>query len=270
MISFPGCKINLGLQVLGKRSDGYHDITSVLYPVGINDILEIIPLEKDEKTIFTSSGLPIPGLISDNLCLKAYHLIKSTHTLPPVHIHLHKCIPMGGGLGGGSSNGAETIHLLNDLFELGINTKDKKKLAEKLGSDCPFFIENNPQLATGTGTTLTSIDLDLSGYFLVLLNNGIHVSTKEAYTGVNLNQKQPDLKAIVQRDVSEWNKLLINGFEQHIFELHPSLPKIKKALYAKGALYASMTGSGSTMYGLFKEEPSIDTPTNGFLKIIQL
>lgn len=270
MISFPGCKINLGLQVLSKRSDDYHDIASVMYPVGINDILEIIPLEKSEKTVFTSSGLTIPGSSSDNLCVKAYDLIKTTYDLPPVHIHLHKCIPMGGGLGGGSSNGAETIHLLNDLFELGMSNGNKRKFAEKLGSDCPFFIEKKPQLAEGTGTTLTPIDLNLSGYFLVLLNNGIHVSTKEAYSGVHLNKKQPDLKTIVQRDISEWKDLLVNGFEQHIFELYPSLPKIKKEFYDNGAVYASMTGSGSTMYGLFKDAPNFEPPANGFLKILKL
>lgn len=270
MISFPGCKINLGLQVIAKRSDGYHDIASVMYPVPINDILEIVPLEKDNNTIFTTSGLSIPGSTDDNLCLKAYNLLKEKFQLPPVHIHLHKCIPMGGGLGGGSSDGAEMIKLLNKLFELKIGIDDQKKFAEKLGSDCPFFIENIPQYASGTGTTLTPIDINLKGYYLVLLNIGIHVSTKEAYSGVSLNQKTQDLRELLKRDVTAWRNQLTNDFEISVFKRTPQLEEIKSNLYNQGALYASMTGSGSTMYGIFKEAPNLKSPENGFLKVIKL
>lgn len=270
MISFPGCKINLGLQIINKRSDGYHDIASIMYPVKINDILEITSLKSYEKTKFTTSGLPIPGLDDDNLCLKAYRLLNVKYHLPPVHIHLHKCIPMGGGLGGGSSNGAETIKLLDQLFDLGISIDDKKKFAAKLGSDCPFFIENSPQYATGTGTTLTPIDLDLSGLYLALLNVGIHVSTKEAYSGVLLNDASQDLRDIIKMNASEWKDQLINDFEQTVFKSYPNLEEIKSDLYSKGAIYASMTGSGSTMYGVFNEAPKLISPENGFLKVIKL
>ena len=270
MISFPGCKINLGLQIIARRSDGYHDITSIMYPLKINDILEIVTLKKDEKTKFTSSGLLIPGSEDDNLCLKAYNLLNKKYNLPSVHIHLHKCIPMGGGLGGGSSNGAETINLLNKIFDLGITINDKKKFAAELGSDCPFFIENTPQFATGTGTALTLIDLDLSGYYLILLNVGIHVSTKEAYSGVHLNETPRNLREIIKKDISEWKNHLYNDFEKSVFKLHPSLEQIKSDLYSKGAIYASMTGSGSTLYGVFKEAPCLITPEYGFLKVIKL
>lgn len=270
MISFPGCKINLGLQVIAKRSDGYHDIASVMYPVPIRDILEIVPLEKDDKTIFTTSGLSIPGSTDDNLCLKAYKLLKERFQLPPVHIHLHKCIPMGGGLGGGSSDGAEMIKLLNQLFVLNIGTDDQKKFAEKLGSDCPFFIENIPQFASGTGTTLTPIELYLKGYYLILLNVGIHVSTKDAYTGVVINHNTRDLKECIKKDISEWKNELRNDFEMNVFKQYPNLEEIKSSLYKQGALYASMTGSGSTMFGIFNEVPKLISPENGFLKVIKL
>lgn len=270
MISFPGCKINLGLQIINKRSDGYHNITSVMYPVPIRDILEIVPLEKADKTIFTSSGLHIPGSEDENLCLKAYYLLKNKYNIPNVHIHLHKCIPMGGGLGGGSSDGAETIKLLNKLFELNISIEDQKKIASKLGSDCPFFIENIPQFATGTGTTLTPIELDLKGYHLVLLNVGIHVSTKEAYTDVVLNQNTQDLKECIKKDITEWKNELSNDFEMNVFKQYPNLNEIKSSLYKQGALFASMTGSGSTMYGVFNEAPKLISPENGFLKVIKL
>ena len=269
MISFPGCKINLGLQVIAKRSDGYHDIASVMYPVPIRDILEIVPLKKTDETIFTTSGLTIPGSDRDNLCLKAFNLLKDIFQLPPVHIHLHKCIPMGGGLGGGSSDGAEMIKLLNQLFELKIGIDDQKKFAEKLGSDCPFFIENSPQYATGTGTTLTPIDINLKGYYLVLLNIGIHVSTKEAYSGISLNKKTQDLRELLKRDVTTWRNQLTNDFEISVFKRNPQLEEIKSNLYNQGALYASMTGSGSTMFGIFKEAPNLKSPENGFLRVIQ-
>lgn len=270
MISFPGCKINLGLQIINKRSDGYHNITSVMYPVPINDILEIVPLEKDDNTIFTSSGLHIPGSVDENLCLKAYYLLKNKYNIPNVHIHLHKCIPMGGGLGGGSSDGAETIKLLNKLFDLNISIDDQKKIASILGSDCPFFIENIPQFATGTGTTLTPIDLDLKGYHLVLLNVGIHVSTKEAYTDVVLNQNNQDLKECIKKDITEWKNELSNDFEMNVFKQYPNLEEIKSSLYEQGALFASMTGSGSTMYGIFNELPKLTKPESGFLQVIKL
>lgn len=273
MISFPNCKINLGLRILNKRDDGYHAIESILFPIPFNDILEIVKSDKSNETIFTTSGLKIPGNKDENLCLKAYNLLKTEYELPPVHIHLHKIIPMGGGLGGGSANASFTLILLNDLFKLNLSKDKLSFFASQLGSDCPFFIFETPQYATGRGEILEPVDIDLQGYYLVLLNKGIHVGTQEAYRTVNPKNQYVSLKNIISLPIEKWEKFLINDFEESIFLNYPSLSSIKKYLYEQGAEYAAMTGSGSTMFGIFKKDPSsipFNINQNGFSKIIKL
>lgn len=267
MICFPGCKINLGLNVLAKREDGYHTIQSVLYPIVWQDILEVI---KSDKFQFSSSGLSIPGSEESNLCVKAYQLLKADFDLSPVKIHLHKIIPMGGGLGGGSSDGAYTLILLNDLFELNLSAEQLCAYAAKLGSDCPFFIRNQAQYATETGTTLENIDLNLEGYYIKLLNVGVHVSTAEAYGNIHFLDNLKDPKEVVSMPLETWKNDLSNSFEASVFPNHPELAEIKEQLYNEGAIYAAMTGSGSTMFGIYKEEPSLSFDHVSFEKVLPL
>ena len=254
MVCFPNAKINLGLHILAKRPDGYHEIESCLYPLPWCDILEIIPSDTNQ---FTTSGIPVPGNKDENLCLKAYKLLRGQHGLPPVHIHLHKVIPMGAGLGGGSANGAFTLTLLNQLFSLNISSDELRRMASELGSDCPFFIKNAPALAIGTGTAFSNIAVELRGYYIMVVLPGIHVSTKEAYAGVT--PKLPDLsinKILEKKPVVEWTAHLKNDFEDSIFLKFPKIAALKEKLYQQGAVYASMTGSGSAVYGIFDHQPS--------------
>jgi len=252
MIAFPNAKINLGLNVLDKRADGFHNIDTVFFPVDLCDILEIIKTE-DSKTSFSSSGLRIPGNPETNLCLKAYYLLKDKFSLPNVKIHLHKIIPMGAGLGGGSSDAAFTLKLLNNLFDLKINESDLLKFASILGADCAFFILNEPLTAFERGDQFKKITLDLSGYQIVIIVPDIHVNTAFAYTKVT-PQKNKSLSSniIEEENIEEWKLKLVNDFEAPIFSIYPELKNIKSKLYKKGATYASMSGSGSAVYGLFK------------------
>ncbi|MEQ9465844.1 MAG: 4-(cytidine 5'-diphospho)-2-C-methyl-D-erythritol kinase [Ekhidna sp.] len=250
MIAFPNAKINLGLNILSKREDGYHNIESCFYPIPWNDCLEVI---EAASFAFHSYGLDIPGDSSSNLCVKAYDLIKADHDIPPVEIHLLKNIPMGAGLGGGSADGAFTLKALNDLFGLGISDLQLEAYALQLGSDCPFFIKNQPALAAGRGEQLKLINLDLSGYYLAIHNPGIHISTKEAYAGVTPKKPEHSIIDIVSKPAKEWKGTLHNDFENSIFPNHPEIAKLKQQMYDAGALYASMTGSGSTVFGVFEK-----------------
>ncbi len=252
MLSFPNAKINLGLNIISKRPDGYHNIESCFYPIPWCDALEII---ESEELKFTTSGLEIPGTTESNLCLKAYHLVEKDYQIPPVHIHLHKVIPMGAGLGGGSSDGAFTLKVLNELFELGIDKNELQQMAGKLGSDCPFFIENKPTYVSGTGGDFQNIDINLSGKHIALKNPGIHIGTQEAYAGVTPKPSKKDIREIISNDISHWKTNLHNDFEDSIFPNHPQVEKLKKMLYDLKADYASMTGSGSTVYGIFEKKP---------------
>ncbi|RED93376.1 4-(cytidine 5'-diphospho)-2-C-methyl-D-erythritol kinase [Marinoscillum furvescens] len=254
MLSFPNAKINLGLYILSRRPDGYHNIESCFYPIPWKDVLEIIPADTFR---FTSTGLEIPGDASGNLCVKAYELLNVAFKLPPVHIHLHKVIPMGAGLGGGSADGAFTLKVLNELFELQLSTTDLQGYAAKLGSDCPFFIENLPTIATGTGTTFSQTDLDLSGYWIALKHPGIHIGTKEAYANVIPTTPKNELTSVLAEPIHQWKGVLLNDFEASVCPNHPAITSAKEDLYNAGALYASMTGSGSTVYGLFKSKPEL-------------
>ena len=252
MIFFPPAKINLGLRVLYKRSDGYHEIDSCMLPIPLVDVLEILP---STHFSFQQTGLTIPGNNSDNLCVKAYELMKEAYSLPPVYIHLRKEIPMGAGLGGGSADAAYVLRALNSLFDLNCSSAILEEIAAKLGSDCPFFIKDIPQIAKGRGEVLSPCNVSLKGYYLKIVNPGIHVGTKEAYDGIVLCPNAPIVKTIVEGPIENWKELLVNDFEHSVFSKHPVLAELKSSLYNEGAVYASMSGSGSTMFGIFKDEP---------------
>lgn len=259
MISFPACKINLGLYITRKRDDGYHELETVFYPVPYHDVLEVIEAH-DNAFAFTLSGLPVHGDPSDNLCVKAYQMLSADHPLPAVKMHLHKVIPMGAGLGGGSSDGAAALTLLSDLFGLPVSPEAMHGYAKRLGSDCAFFLQNKPVYATGRGELLEPVDLDLSGLILVVIIPRIHVSTREAYSLITPLQPEVSLPDIISKPVTGWRELMRNDFEPVIAAKFPVVAKVKALLYQAGALYASMTGSGSAVYGLFEETPVIDPP----------
>lgn len=261
MVIFPNCKINLGLRIVGKRADGYHDVDTVFYPVSLKDAAEInlVPVLKKEKASdfdLLVSGLPINGATSENLCYKAWRLIKTDFPhIPSLKMHLLKAIPTGAGLGGGSSDGAFTLMLLNNLFQLGISRERLHRYALQLGSDCPFFIVNKPCSATGRGEILEEIKIPLEDYYFVLVHPGIHISTALAFSKLTLKENnQLPLKEIVRQPVESWKNQLFNDFEKPVFEEHPSLEKIKTNLYEAGAAYASMTGTGSCIYGIFSNK----------------
>ncbi|KEO74952.1 4-(cytidine 5'-diphospho)-2-C-methyl-D-erythritol kinase [Anditalea andensis] len=261
MILFPNAKINLGLHVKAKRKDGYHEIETCMYPIPLFDALEMII---DKKTTFNASGLPIPGNEKDNLIFKALKLIrKDFNELPHVNIHLHKKIPMGAGLGGGSADGAFALKLYNNLFDLYLEDWFLEDYAAQLGSDCPFFIENTPKIASGRGEILEVTDVDLKGKWIMLVNPMLHIGTKEAYAGLTPQDPAKSLKEILP-DTSLWREYLVNDFEQSIFKIHPQLDKLKTQLYHKGAFYAAMSGSGSTIYGLYDEEPETGGLDEGY------
>ena len=259
MISFPIAKINLGLEILGKRADGYHNISSVFYPIPINDVLEIIPAiaEQKEAVLISYSGLPIDTGLTENLCIKAYQLLKKDFAdLPQIKMHLHKVIPMGAGLGGGSSDAAATLSLLNKIFQLNLSISQLKNYASQLGSDCAFFIESIPALAQGRGEELQSLKLDLSNYQLLIINPGIHINTAKAFAEIKPPyQNSSDLIEIIKQPLKEWKDSLVNDFEKTAFTNHTELKEIKEEMYFNGALYAAMSGSGSSMYGIFNNKP---------------
>ncbi len=254
MLSFPNAKINIGLNVLSKREDGYHNIESFLYPVMWRDVLEIIESDHFE---FKQTGLPIDGDGSDNLCFKAYEILQDDFGIGPVKMHLHKVIPMGAGLGGGSSDGAFTLKMLNAIFNMDLGSSDLKNYASKLGSDCPFFIDNIPAIATGTGTELEPFQLDLKGYYLAIINPGIHVGTREAYNGIKPGFPDQSLKQSLDQNPSTWKMNVKNDFESTIFPTYGEIKEIKEMLIKKGAIYSAMSGSGSSVYGIFENEPDL-------------
>jgi len=253
MILFPPAKINLGLHILFKRKDGYHELETSMIPIPFKDILEIIPYESFE---FKQTGLSIPGEIKDNLCVKAYELMKTHFNIPPIYIHLRKIIPMGGGLGGGSADAAYVLTGINSLFNLNVSNSKLEELAGQLGSDCPFFVQNHPQIAKGRGEILSEIKIDIKGYYLKIVNIGIHVGTKEAYEGAVFSTNLKTVSEIISQPISTWKDELQNDFEKTVFAIYPELAKVKEQLYFEGAIYSAMSGSGSTMFGIFKEEPS--------------
>ncbi len=260
MVSFPPCKINLGLHVLRKRSDGYHELETCFYPVQWTDILEIIP---SDDFLFETSGNTIPGLAESNLCVKAYMLLKRDFSIGPVKIHLHKVIPTGAGLGGGSSDAANTLRLLNAIFDLKLSIDVMMTYAASLGSDCPFFIQDLAMFGSGRGEVLKPVDLPLAGKYLALLKPEIHVSTANAYAGIAARIPHESLAETLQRPVREWRSHLRNDFEETVFAAHYRLPEIRDMLYRHGALFAGMSGSGSTLFGIFDHRPQFnDLPSD--------
>lgn len=249
MILFPNCKINLGLHILRKRDDGFHDLETVFYPLPLQDALEVLTAE---EMIFSQSGIEVPGDPADNLCNRAYRLLQADFPqLPAIHMHLHKHIPTGAGLGGGSSDAAFTLKLLNTKYHLGIPDEQLERYAAQLGSDCAFFIRNKACFATGRGEILEPIELDLSGYSFLLVHPGIHVNTGWAFSQLTPGQPAVPLKEIKWKEPSTWKATLTNDFEDVVVQAYPAIGEIKERLYSNGAVYATMSGSGSAVIGMF-------------------
>ena len=261
MVTFPNCKINLGLNILQKREDGYHDIRSVFLPIPWYDVLEIIT-SREQNTYIQTTGLH-SGIPTDNLCLKAYNLLKKDHPLlPDISIHLHKTIPAGAGLGGGSADAAFMLILLNNKFDLQIPSTKMYEYAGQLGSDCSFFLLNKPAIASGKGEILEPIDLSFEGKKLFILNPGIHIPTAEIFKEIKPGFPAKSLPDIIHQPMETWKHELKNDFEEIVFRKFPILEESKKSLYAFGAEYASMTGTGSTLYAIFKEDFPEKFPKN--------
>lgn len=251
MISFPHAKINLGLSIISKRPDGFHNLETIFYPLPVFDILEIVP---SQETLFIQSGQNIPGNTADNLVLRAYHLLKKKYPqIKPLEIHLHKAIPPGAGLGGGSSDAACMLQSVNQYAELNISGKELKQFALELGSDCPFFTQSGPCFASGRGEILEPITLDLSGYSFLLIHPEIRIDTAWAFSKISPASNAYDLKENILKPVKDWAVTIRNDFETPVFEVYPALKKIKDQLYQAGAVYAAMTGSGSTIFGIFNK-----------------
>jgi len=265
MLCFPNAKINIGLNVIEKRQDNFHNIETVFYPIPLSDILEIIKNEKhgSNKSELMITGKDIPGSKESNLCTKAYDLLDKDFDLPSVKIYLHKIIPMGAGLGGGSSDGAYTLRLLNLLFELNLATAQLADYAAQLGSDCSFFIENKPALGSEKGNVLEKLLLNLSDKYLVLVKPPVFVGTAEAYAGIVPHKPNNHVKQLVSLPPSEWKDKIVNDFEKSVFDKHSEIKTIKDTLYKQGAVYASMTGSGSAVYGIFEQEVNLKNSFEG-------
>ncbi|GAA3984852.1 4-(cytidine 5'-diphospho)-2-C-methyl-D-erythritol kinase [Mucilaginibacter dorajii] len=255
MILFPNAKINIGLNITERRPDGYHNLETIFYPINLKDALEVV---KSDELSFTSSGIDIPGRVEDNLCVKGYHLLKKDFDLPPVKIHLHKNIPIGAGLGGGSADAAFFIRLMNEEFKLGLSAQQMTGYARLLGADCAFFIENKPVYAFEKGDEFENIRLDLSAYKIVLVMPPVHVSTGEAYGGVKPTPVKDSLFDLINEPITEWRKHIKNDFETSIFKNHVEIRGVKAALYQAGAIYASMSGSGASVFGIFDHEPDVE------------
>ena len=263
MITFPCAKINLGLNIVNKRSDGYHELQTVFYPTKLTDTLEIKRMD-DEFPVDTACDLKIYGIPvacneQDNLVVKAYNLLAEDYKLPRVHAHLYKHIPSQAGLGGGSSDAAFMIRLLDERFRLNIGNPEMEKYAARLGADCAFFIEAEPAYAEGIGDELMPVDGpkgNLNGYYLAIVKPDIAVSTKEAYAAITPTATSKSCREIVRQPIETWKEEMVNDFEAPIFKLHPELAEIKEKLYQQGAKYAAMSGSGSALFGIFETEPN--------------
>ena len=228
MLTFPNAKINIGLNITEKRPDGYHNLETIFYPIELCDTLEFV---QTEEAKFSYSGLEIEGDSDNNLIMKAYRLLKEEFDLPAINIHLHKAIPMGAGLGGGSADAAFMLKMINDEFKLGLSSIELQQKAVKLGADCPFFIDNKPVLAKGIGNIFKSTEVNLSGYHIVLIKPNVHVSTAEAYGGCKPQRWATPLEEAIKRPITEWKDCIFNDFEKTVFIAHPELAKIKEMLY---------------------------------------
>ncbi|WP_132054379.1 4-(cytidine 5'-diphospho)-2-C-methyl-D-erythritol kinase [Pseudocnuella soli] len=269
MVLFPNCKINLGLHIVGKRPDGFHDLETIFYPLPLYDALELVH-SKDGATTLQVTGITIDAHAEDNICIKAYRLIQQTHQIPPVQIHLHKNIPSGAGLGGGSADGAFMLQLLNKKFALGLSNEQLMGLSLQLGSDCPFFIYNQPCFAQGRGERLQPVTLDLSAYAIVLVNPKIHINTGWAFAQLQPDRQHSNLLQVAQQPIGYWKTDMTNDFEPPVFAAYPEIAKIKETLYDAGAAYASLTGTGSTVFALFDKNttPAFHFPQHYFVQIL--
>lgn len=257
MIVFPNCKINLGLNVTEKRTDGYHNIETVFYPVNWCDALEII--EGGDKPIdIITTGLSVAGPIEENIIYKAWKALNQLKITPNCKLYLHKILPMGAGLGGGSSDAAFFLKLANEKFNLGLSVLQLSNIAKTIGADCAFFIENKPVSAVGKGDEFSNVKVNLSGYHILVVHPGINSTTKEAYAGIVPNKPKRTVKEIVENEpIENWKNHLFNDFEKSIFTKYPEIEKLKQQLYVNGAIYACMSGSGSAVFGIFKEKPDM-------------
>ncbi len=262
MIVFPPAKINIGLQVTGKREDGYHSIESVFYPIPLCDVLELLPNDAAGLQLETL-GISIPQDGTENLCQKAYRIINEKYNLPGMKAALLKNIPTGAGLGGGSSDGSAMINLINALAKLNLNTEERLEFSAQLGSDCPFFIEPKPSFISGRGEIIQAHPVQLKGKYLVLIHPNIHVPTAKAYSLISPKKPEFNLVSLDETNIHQWKDQVFNDFEPGIFGLFPELKKIKESLYELGAIYASMSGSGSSIYGIFDAQPKLNKQFEG-------
>lgn len=258
MISFPKAKINIGLRVIEKRPDGFHDIETIFYPIALSDALEfVVPGNKAKEDELVITGIDIRTKPEKNLVIRAVKRLREIYQVPPLKIHLHKAIPAGAGLGGGSSDASCMIRSLNKCFRFGMTDGEMNGIALELGSDCPFFLNPVPSAGRGRGEILNPVDPVLDGYYIVVLNPGIIINTKEAYHNCIPAKRAKRLEDLVSKPVDSWKKTISNDFEDFVFKVYPRVAALKKELYKCGAVYSSMTGSGSTVYGIFRKKPLI-------------
>ena len=263
MITFPNAKINLGLNIVERRPDGYHNIETVFYPIPLTDILEIVPAT-DGATSLTCTGNAVDCPVESNLVMRAYRMLEAQYGLPPVEIHLYKHIPDGAGLGGGSSDAAHALMMLNTMFDLNLSAADLAARAVKLGADCAFFIYNRPMLATGIGDVFSPVEVDIKGKFLLLVKPPMGVDTRTAYSRVVPAVPSVKLDEVIAGPVSSWDGLLVNDFEPSVFAALPQLWLIKAQLLDAGAQYAAMSGSGSTVFGIFDNDKLAEAAADTF------
>ncbi len=269
MVTFPPAKINIGLQVLGKRDDGFHNLNTVFYPIPFFDALELIPDHSSDNLSLVQTGNVLDVPPDHNLVSKAYDILRNEFPeIKGVRAHLHKAIPSGAGLGGGSSDAASMLKLLNEVFRLNLAHEQLCVYALALGSDCPFFIYNNPALARGRGELLSSVELDLSSYEILLVNPGIHINTGFAFSQLKEFSKETDLVKAVALPVQEWKDKIVNDFQKPMAAAHPEIKELIDLLYGSGAAYASLTGTGSTVYAIFEKgkKPSFKFPSSYFFR----
>lgn len=269
MITFPNAKINLGLNIVEKRPDGYHNLETIFYPIPLQDALEITPWEGGERKYkLAQSGIQIAGDDEQNLVVKAYKLLDSLYNLPPIEISLLKHIPSGAGLGGGSADAAFMLCMLNQHFQLNIPNDQLEVYAAQLGADCAFFVENKPTFAEGIGNIFSPIELSLKGYKLLLVKPDIFVSTRDAFAQIKPKRPTISLKEVAKMPVEAWKTYMVNDFEESVFPQFPAITNIKAKLYDMGAIYASMSGSGSSVFALFKGDatlPKVDFGEGAFV-----
>lgn len=267
MVVFPNCKINLGLHIRSKRTDRYHNLETVFYPIQQKDILEIITSPSGELR-FQQEGIVVEGAPEDNLCVKAYRLLKQDFPeLPAVEMFLYKTIPTGAGLGGGSADGAFALRLLNDIYKLHLSKETLCQYALHLGSDCPFFIWNQPVFAESRGEKMQEISIDLAGFYIVVANPGIHINTGKAFQTLILDDSESHFMDIANASVESWKNILYNDFEPIVFKQYHAIENLKNQLYENGALYASMSGTGSSCFGIFKEKKDLSFLPNGYFRV---